>query len=53
MIKESDKQERTILALSMRKEEKEIIWAAAKRDGRTASGFIKHIVLNAIRNQNL
>jgi predicted DNA-binding protein len=41
-----------ILAVSMSKEEKEEIREAAKREGRTAAGYVRYVVLSEIRKQN-
>ena len=41
-----------ILAVSMTTEEKAEIREAAKREGRTAAGYVRYVVLNEIRKQN-
>lgn len=41
-----------ILAVSMSEEEKEEIKEAAKQEGRTAAGYVRHVVLSEIRKNN-
>lgn len=43
--------ERTALLIRCSKEEAEKIRAAAKRERRTLSGYVLHVVLNRIANQ--
>lgn len=42
-------EKKSILAIQMTAEEKKLIFEAAKKDGRTASGFVRHLVLSAIK----
>lgn len=43
---------KVVLAVSVTEEEKDMIMEAAQQEGRTASGYVRHVVLSEIRKNN-